>query len=242
MLTGTRVRAVAQTRQTLGSEVAERLREEIISGRLAPDAVVAEIPTAERLGVSRVPVREATLVLERDGLLVFDERGRCHVRGLDSRDLEEIFDMRLLLECETFRRASRLRTETHLATMGRNIAQLERAKSLGRVSLLDIEFHDLVVDAGDHTRLSRLWEIMRGQVQLFTATLQRHQQLVTASVRESTAAGHRELLEFIRQRDGEGAAACFRVHLNGWLTFIDAIRKEEVARLNVLPSRVGRLR
>ena len=53
----------ATSKQTLGERVARRLREEIISGDLRPGAMLAEIPTAERLGVSRVPVREALLVL-----------------------------------------------------------------------------------------------------------------------------------------------------------------------------------
>ena len=78
-------RTKATLKQTLGDGVARRLREEIISGNLLPGAMLAEIPTAERLGVSRVPVREALLVLERDGLLVFDERGRCRVRTLTAR-------------------------------------------------------------------------------------------------------------------------------------------------------------
>ena len=52
-------RLATASKQTLGEGVAERLREEIISGSLPPGATVAEIPTAERLGVSRVPVREA---------------------------------------------------------------------------------------------------------------------------------------------------------------------------------------
>ena len=75
-------RTKATLKQTLSDGVAGQLREEIISGNLPPGAMLAEIPTAERLGVSRVPVREALLVLERDGLLVFDERGRCRVRAL----------------------------------------------------------------------------------------------------------------------------------------------------------------
>jgi DNA-binding GntR family transcriptional regulator len=216
-------------RANLADEVAERLRVEVISGKLAPGAVVAEIPTAARFGVSRVPVREATLVLEREGLLVFDERGWCRVRGLKARDLSEICDVRVLLECEIFRLAATHRRGSHLVRMERNIADMRRAKSLSRVTLLDIEFHDVVADASRHARLAGLWAIMRGQIQLFTAVLQRHQQVVTTTVRESTVAGHLELVKFLRESDGPGAAACIERHLLGWREFIQVIRELEQA-------------
>ena len=185
MQTRLRVRPIGSPRKTLGGEVADRLREEIITGRLAAGSVLAEIPTAERLGVSRVPVREATLVLERDGLLVFDERGRCRVRSLDDRDFEEIYEIRLLLECEVFRLAAIRRTDAQIALLERNISQMERAKSIAKVSLLDIGFHELMLQAADNSRLTRLWEIMRGQIQLFTASLQRQANDLTANVRET---------------------------------------------------------
>jgi len=123
-------RTRANLKQTLGDGVAGQLREEIISGDLPPGAMLAEIPTAERLGVSRVPVREALLVLERDGLLVFDERGRCRVRTLTTRDLEEIYDARLLLERESFRLAAVRHTAAQISAMQRNIVQMEKARSI----------------------------------------------------------------------------------------------------------------
>ena len=216
MQTRLRVRPIGSPRQTLGGEVADRLREEIITGRLAAGSVLAEIPTAERLGVSRVPVREATLVLERDGLLVFDERGRCRVRSLDDRDFEEIYEIRLLLECEVFRLAAIRRTDAQITLLERNIAQMERAKSIAKVSLLDIEFHELMLQAADNSRLTRLWEIMRGQIQLFTASLQRQVNDLTADVRETSAAAHRECLSVIISRDSERAADTARHHLDAW--------------------------
>jgi hypothetical protein len=68
MLTRTRTRQVAPLRQTLGAVVVDRLREEINSGQLAPSAVVAEVPTAERFGVSRVPV----LIIDAAGHMRLD--------------------------------------------------------------------------------------------------------------------------------------------------------------------------
>ena len=218
------------SKQTLGDGVAQRLREEIISGNLRPGAMLAEIPTAERLGVSRVPVREALLVLERDGLLVFDERGRCRVRTLTARDLEEIYDARLLLEQESFRLAAIRHTAEQLAAMRRNIARMERARSIVRVTLLDIEFHELIVEAADHTRLAHLWAIMKGQIQIFTASLQRQLSEIAGDVREATVATHLDCLGIIASRDAAAAAEAARQHLETWRKWLLVNRSEESRR------------
>lgn len=216
MVVRSRVQPVGLPKKTLGHEIAEQLREEIVTGRLAPGADVAEIPTAERLGVSRVPVREAMLVLERDGLLVFDQRGRCQVTSLSPRDFQEIYDVRLMLECESFKLAAERHTAQHLALLERNIAQLERAKSQARITLLDIEFHSLIVDAAQQTRLSRLWDIMRGQVQLFTSSLQRQVYGLTLHLRDTSVAAHRGCLAVIASRDTAAAQDSAREHLQPW--------------------------
>jgi DNA-binding GntR family transcriptional regulator len=221
-------RTKATLQQTLGDGVAGQLREEIISGSLRPGAMLAEIPTAERLGVSRVPVREALLVLERDGLLVFDERGRCRVRTLSARDLEEIYDTRLLLECESFRLAAMRHTAEQLSAMRRNIVRMEKARSIVRVTLLDIEFHELIIEAADHSRIAHLWAIMRGQIQIFTASLQRQLDEVADNVRETSVATHRECLEIIASRDAAAAAEAARKHLQTWREWLLANRAKGI--------------
>ncbi len=219
--------AKAARRRTLAEDVAGQLREEIISGHLPAGAVLAEIPTSERLAVSRVPVREATRVLEREGLLVFDGRGRCRVRNLTALDLDEIYDVRLLLERECFRLAAIRRTDEQLQAMESNIEQMARARSLARVTLLDIEFHDLIVEAAAHSRWSHLWNMMRGQIQLFTASVQRDLNEVTSAVRETSVAAHRECLSVIRARREEAAMACATKHLRAAKRWLLAKRSEE---------------
>ncbi len=206
----------APQKRTLADTVAAQLREEIVGGQLAPGSMIAEIPTAERLGVSRVPVREATLVLERDGLLVFEARGRCRVRTLTARDFNEIYSVRLLLEVEAFKLAARNHTDADLTRMEANINLMARARSLARVTLLDIEFHDLILEAGRQTRLQHLWRVMRGQIQLFTATLQREYNQATSTTSESTVASHFEALRIIKSRDEQAAENCARKHLKSW--------------------------
>lgn len=77
---------------------AEHLRSEILNGRAAPGALLAESAVARRLGVSRVPVREALFTLEREGLVEFSETGRAYVKQLSPRGFEGLFVLRMALE------------------------------------------------------------------------------------------------------------------------------------------------
>lgn len=211
--------------RTLSHRVASALREEIIAGELAPGEMIAEIPTANRLGVSRLPVREAALMLEREGLLVLEGRGRRRIRSLAAQDLAEILDIRLLLEPRLTALAAEFRTAGDLSALEENLERLASAKRLARVSLLDIEFHDLIATASRHSRLAHMWRVMRGQIQLFTAALQRQRQWAALAVRESTAAAHREILDRIRAQDVPGAAACVERHLQTWKQNVEPPRR-----------------
>ena len=209
---------------TLVDQVMVQLRDEMIAGKLAPGTMVAEIPTAVRLGVSRVPVREATRALERDGLLVFEPSGRCRVRELTARDFGEIYGIRLLLEVEAFRLAARSHTAEDVERLAANIAKMERARSLAQVTVLDIEFHEWVLAAARQSRLLDLWKTMRGQIQLFTATAQRELQLERVNVQQTAVENHREGLKIIQSRCETTAMEFARAHLKGWEEWLEMTR------------------
>ena len=120
--------------------------------------------------------------------------------------MEEIYAARLLLERESFRLAAIRHTPGQLAAMRRrNIARMERARSLVRVSLLDIEFHELIVEAANHARLAHLWAIMKGQIQIFTASLQRQLFEIADDVQETSVATHLDCLRVIASGDAARA-------------------------------------
>ena len=98
-------------RRTIGDDVLDTLRKSIIAGAFAPGDHIAEGALAQQLGVSRAPVREAMMQLEREGLLVFDKRGAARVNSFTEGDFEEIFSLRLTLETMAARLASRNWTE-----------------------------------------------------------------------------------------------------------------------------------
>jgi DNA-binding GntR family transcriptional regulator len=205
-----RMKAVRAPRRspasTLADQVAGVLREEIIAGRIAPGAKIAEQATADRLGVSRVPVREATILLEREGLLVRSATGRRRVRLLHDHDLVEIAELRLTIEPRLAALAAEHHTAADAAALGRNLQALDRASTAARISLLDAEFHDLVAEASHQSRLAEVWRMMRGQILLLIAETQRRLPQSLAVTHDSTLAHHRAIWELIRQRKAQAAA------------------------------------
>src|SRR5439155_14922646 len=78
---------------SLTKEVVDRLRKAILEGELAEGTSLPEAQTAVKLGVSRVPVREALVELERQGLVQFDPNGRACVRAFTDADIQEILSL-----------------------------------------------------------------------------------------------------------------------------------------------------
>jgi DNA-binding GntR family transcriptional regulator len=189
--------------------------------------MIAEIPTSLRLGVSRLPVREATSILEREGLLVLEGRGRRRVRSLEPQDLREILDIRLVLEPKLSGLAAEFRAQEDLEALEANLEKLKKTSRLSQVSILDLEFHELIATASRHSRLAHMWRVMRGQIQLFTAEVQRRQQSKAQSVRDGTAKNHATILKFIRLQDAQGVAAFIATELQNWKEYLGSLLPAE---------------
>ncbi|WP_417228041.1 GntR family transcriptional regulator [Amphritea sp.] len=143
--------------------VLSTLRQMIISGELAAGERVAEIPTADRLGVSRTPVRIAFRALEQEGLLSKLERRGYRVREVTAGDIRGAVEVRGVLEGLAARQAA----EKGLTTAQREellqcLAQGDALFIKGHVDETDLEiyhdlnkrFHTLIIEASDNPAIS----------------------------------------------------------------------------------------
>src|SRR5258708_7155625 len=85
-------------KRTLAEAVTEQLRNAIIQGHFAPGQLLSEDQLARPLGVSRGPIRDALIQLEREGLVSSQSNRRTVVASLSRRDLDEVYSLRLALE------------------------------------------------------------------------------------------------------------------------------------------------
>lgn len=202
-------------RRALTDEVLTTLRKAIVAGAFAPGDHVPETRMAEQLGVSRVPVREAMMTLEREGLLEFDERGAARVRNFTAADFEEIFTMRLALEPMAARLACRRLQSADVAALTGNIKRMRKTSSLLEVTLLDIDFHDLIMQSARHSLLSVCWGNLRSLLQVWLARLHRREE-GPKETKQLTVQGHVRIVKILQSGDEEAAEKEMRQHLVSW--------------------------
>jgi DNA-binding GntR family transcriptional regulator len=188
-------------------ETLTQLRQVILAGEFPEGAPLREIHLASRLGVSRVPIREALFELERQGLVVFEPTGRARVRTFTPRDVREILSLRATLQAMATRHAAAKMTEEAACRLEAILDEAERTRDLTRFSQLDAAFHDEVVRIAEHGALARVWNDVRAQMELWLATMQRRRERSRHDVRRETIDSHRELLGLLRARRADRAAA-----------------------------------
>lgn len=199
-------------RTTLTREVAERLRKAILAGELEAGQILTEAAMAARLDVSRVPVREALVELEREGLVVFNARGRACVREFSDEDFAEIVSLRTTLQVMSAKLAAVRHTEEDLERLEMIVKRAEKTRDPIEFSRLDIAFHDEIARMARHQRLYQCWSNLRTQMELWIVRAHEERERVKHDVREETARAHREIIGILRSRDAAEAARRMETH------------------------------
>jgi DNA-binding GntR family transcriptional regulator len=203
-------------RSTLTQEVIGRLRRAILSGELTEGMPLPETHTADRLGVSRVPVREALVELERQGLVEFSGHGRARVRAFTEEDVRELLSLRATLQAMAARLAAARLTDLDQERLEALLARSSRTHELTEFSRLDAAFHDEIVAIARHGRLSRIWGDLRAQMELWLARLHRRRDRARHDVRQATLDSHRKMLGALATRDPKAAGALMERHCSSW--------------------------
>lgn len=145
--------------EALAEKVYQALKQDIFEFRLMPGDRFSENEIAERLAVSRTPVRQALFWLEREGYVEVWFRSGWQVRPFDFAYFEELYDFRTVLEREAVRRLCALpplacaETLTALKTFWIDDARLEDGKA---VSAHDEAFHMALVAAAGNQEMARI--------------------------------------------------------------------------------------
>jgi DNA-binding GntR family transcriptional regulator len=203
--------SLTDDRSTLTSRALDALRAAIVDGRLAAGERYSVAQLAERFGVSRTPVREALLVLERQGVVRFERNRGVRVLETTAHDLEEVFALRLLLEVPATRRACELLGAEDHAALARELGAMEGLAHEGDEGAFmahDKRFHEIVLQGSGNRRLSAIVSQLRDHVRFRGAsTVGRSRDM------QAILAEHVLILEALRARDPEAAALAMREHL-----------------------------
>ncbi|GAA2673014.1 MULTISPECIES: GntR family transcriptional regulator [Actinosynnema] len=195
-------------RRGLADEVADRIREGILTGAYEPGRQLREVELSTVMDVSRGPVREALRLLEHEGLVHVTWHRGATVTRFSRRDVAELDSLRAALEGLAVHEVAHRATEDDFAALDRAAEAVARAVGAHELAQRDVDFHDAVFAAAHHERLRRSWECIRRQVHLFLLTrISRSEEL-----RDGCAEEHRELVGALRTRDADAANALFSEH------------------------------
>ncbi|HXF61668.1 MAG TPA: GntR family transcriptional regulator [Caldilineaceae bacterium] len=186
---------------TLRDQVFEEIQRAILEKRLKPGDHIREQELTDALQVSRTPVREALVLLERDGLVSISRNRGCFVRKFDEQDIREIFEMRTALENFAASLIIDRLQEEHFRYLEDLVVR--QAESVARqeqveVGQLDLEFHKYLVRLAGNTRLLRTWQIIAMQYTVLFSYL--HEDLLRSG-KQLMLDSHRALLAALRNRD-----------------------------------------
>ncbi len=204
-------------RTTITAQVVEHLRTQIVTGTLAPGSCLPESRVGQRLGVSRVPVREALAMLEREGLVSFNHRGTAHVVDFGPDDIRELGFMRVALEPVGTRLACSSLNPEWVNALRANLRQLKGAKSLTEVTRLDVAFHETIILASGNSRLQIAYRQLSSQFVLVMGMFHRAIEAKTRITRDLTYRSHEQLLNVMLEGDVKRVESMARQHAESWL-------------------------
>lgn len=215
---------VLRGRRTIQEIVAKALRDAIVTGRLKGGERLHQDGIALKLGVSRMPVREALRQLESEGLVVFTPHRRVSVADLSTEELREIYEIRIALELLALDLALPRLTIKELAYLGAVLEQMDRVTDPGRWLALNRTFHGALYRASRRSRLCALIDSLRGNVDRYLRIF-----VSGADRRARAQAEHRRILRACRRRRPAEARKALRQHLSGTVSQLGAFLRSRNA-------------
>lgn len=211
--------------RSLDVQVADLLRNEILSGVLPPGERLLEVDLSDRLSLSRGTIRSALQQLTHEGLVVqFPYRG-CLVAGLTAQDAWELYTLRNALESLAARLAAETMTLEKAAALEAALQELiQTAKTADWQAIADADFalHTTIFQLSGHRRLQQQYQIVGHQIRLYIASCNALQADLTEIV-----AQHIDLVKAICSGNSSLAEQIAREHNTEGQALIDQLQAVE---------------
>jgi DNA-binding GntR family transcriptional regulator len=193
----------------LQAQARAEIKSAIIEGRLEAGSLTSVRALAELLGMSRTPVREALVDLANDGLVQFERNRGVRVQATQIHDIEEIFDLRLMLEVPAVRRAVPRCTRVEIETLERELRAMQvHLDNETAFMSHDRAFHDVLLQTLGNARLVQFVDGLRDQTQIRGFSTVGRSRPLREIVTE-----HRRILRAVKQGDAEAAAEAMKKHI-----------------------------
>ncbi len=187
------------------------LRQAILKGELKPGEHLMEVELAEKLRVSRTPIREAMRKLEAEGFVVMEPRKGAEVANITESDLNDVLEVRIVLENMAIELACQRMTAEQMEELeaaGKVFQSKLEGKNLVALAQADEDFHECIYRAAGNRRLLQVLNNLREQIYRY-----RIEYLKEEDTREQLVEEHQEMTRAIRERDEEKAKRLSYEHL-----------------------------
>lgn len=202
------------------------LRRAILRGELKPGERLMEIQLANKLGVSRTPIREAIRKLELEGLVLMIPRKGAEVAEITEKNMMDVLEVRKALEELAAVLACERITEEQIEEMKVAAKEFEAILKTGDVTKIaeaDVKFHDVMYLATDNQRLITLLNNLREQMYRFRVEYLKQKECYPQLLEE-----HQMIIEMIEERQKDRACEIAGKHIdNQVITVSDVIREKK---------------
>lgn len=204
------------------------LRQAILKGELEPGERLMEIQLANRLGVSRTPIREAIRKLELEGLVLMIPRKGAEVAKISQKSLKDVLEVRRSLEELAIELACQRMTEDEIRELEDAqkafAAAVEKGEAMS-IAETDEHYHDIIYNGTGNIRLVQILNNLREQMYRF-----RLEYIKDADKRQVLMAEHEIILKAVRQRKSAEAKSAIREHIdNQEITVLKNLKEKEEA-------------
>ena len=203
--------------RTLRSWVYQTLRSRIIAGDLSPGETLVEAHLATELGISRSPIREALRQLGHDGLVVTLPNSATTVTSMDEFDIDQIFEIRDILESCLIAHAAISRTDQELADCQALLDQMPRPAELEDIrsyAELDVQFHGLLWQMAKRPMVTETLLPIADQARRYLNLSSRTLHSETSETLKASYGEHLQIFQSIRDGDVTEAVAATRIHMH----------------------------
>jgi DNA-binding GntR family transcriptional regulator len=188
------------------------LRQAILRGELKPGERLMEIHLAEKLGVSRTPIREAIRKLELEGLVTMIPRRGAEVARITEKNLRDVLEVRRELDAFSCELACDRITKQEGEELYRACEEFAAATATRDATVIaaaDVKLHDIIVNAAGNERLTEILNNLSEQMYRY-----RFEYIKDTSNYEKLVEEHRIIYESILKKDKQTAARTARVHID----------------------------
>ena len=208
----TAVKRIQASRKTITSSVVEILREKIISHEIVGGQPLRQDALADELNVSRIPIREALLQLEAEGLVRFAPHKGAVATKISASEVDELFGLRVLLECNVLKASLSKISDEELDKAENILAEfdelLEPDADLHAWGAINWKFHKSLYVPSEQKRTLGIL----GQLHTNTDRYLRLQIQLSADYSRAEQE-HHDLLALCRERDTRAAVKCLKSHI-----------------------------